>query len=64
MVATATTYTSAMEPVQTPDGDSVETTIELRDLGRRPSICRGVHPSASDWFSCLERRRAGSYLPV
>lgn len=66
MVATVTTYGSvtSMEPVHSTSGESDEMQIELSDLGRPPGTCRGVHPNASDWFSCLERRRAGSYLPV
>ncbi len=66
MVATLTTYDgiSSSTPVSVPGGESDTPLIDLRDLTGRPGSVRGVTAHASDWLSCLERRRSGSYLPI
>jgi hypothetical protein len=64
MVATATTHgTIDPSPIKAPGGERDEQHIELSDLGRRPGLCRGVTPHASDPLSCMERR-GSIYLPI
>lgn len=65
MVATLTTHDTIAQPnpVLTADGAGDEQ-IELSELTCRPASWRGVTPGATDWLSCLERRRGGMYLPI
>jgi hypothetical protein len=65
MVATLTTHDTIAQPnaVHTPDSAGEEQ-FELSELTRRPASWRGVNAHASDWISCLERRRGGMYLPI